>query len=97
MVWVATFSGIRNNRKAQRDYDKDLYKLNHLIDYVPPMNKMLTPRKEMGRKVTCHKPRITGLIRTSEKPLVLKKQIVQFLLAEKVIDFFGLHYLLGIY
>jgi NTE family protein len=74
-------------------YKQDFYDLVH---QVPQLSTNLSRtigswlQCELTRKVTRHKPRIIGLIRTSEKTAGFAKQIVQFFIRKrKVVDVFS--------
>lgn len=74
-------------------YKEDFY---DLVKQVPQISTNLSRtigswlQCELARKITRHKPRIIGLIRTSEKTAAFAKQIVQFFIRkEKVIDVFS--------
>lgn len=74
-------------------YKQDFY---NLVNQLPQLSTNLSRtisgwlRKELTRKITRHKPRIIGLIRTTEITAVFAKQIAQFFIGKKkVIDIFS--------
>lgn len=74
-------------------YKQDFY---NLVNQLPQLSTNLSRtisgwlRKELTRKITRHKPRIIGLIRTTETTAVFAKQIAQFFIGKKkVIDIFS--------
>jgi NTE family protein len=76
----------------------EIYKQNFydLVKQVPQLSTNLSRtigswlQCELARKITRHKPRIIGLIRTSEKTSVFAKQIVQFFIyKKKIINIFS--------